>query len=77
MYKYIYEYHMNYSVCILQVIDRLFSSFGQDTLDSLFWTAAEPKGRKREHIGLLPHLGLSVIYVCILLPDCFRLKQCM
>ena len=62
---------MNYSFGILrllsfQVIDRLFSSFGQDTLDSLFWTAAEPKGRKREHVGLLPHLGLSVIYVCIL-----------
>jgi len=44
----------------------LFSSFGQDILDSLFWTAAEPRGRRREHIGVLPHFALAVVYVCIL-----------
>ncbi|XP_039182470.1 transmembrane anterior posterior transformation protein 1 homolog isoform X12 [Crotalus tigris] len=30
-----------------QVADRLFSSFGQDILDALYWTATEPKERKR------------------------------
>jgi len=49
-----------------QIADKLFSSFGQDILDSLFWTAAEPRGRRREHIGVLPHLALGVVYVCIL-----------
>jgi len=56
----------------VQIADKLFSSFGQDILDSLFWTAAEPRGRRREHIGVLPHLALAVVYVCIfsLLPQC-------
>ena len=52
--------------CSLQVADKLFSSFGQDILDALFWTATEPRGKKREHLGLLPHLALAVLYVCIL-----------
>ena len=43
--------------------DRLFSAFGQDTIDALFWTATEPKGRKREHIGVLPHFLLTIGYV--------------
>lgn len=46
--------------------DRLFTSFGQDILDALFWTATEPKGRKREHVGVIPHLLLAIIYVSIL-----------
>lgn len=46
--------------------DRLFSSFGQDILEALFWTATEPKGRKREHVGVIPHLILAIIYVGIL-----------
>ncbi|XP_042898573.1 transmembrane anterior posterior transformation protein 1 [Parasteatoda tepidariorum] len=50
---------------MLEVADKLFSSFGQDILDALYWTATEPRGRKREHIGLLPHLCLSLIYVFI------------
>lgn len=52
---------------MLEVSDRLFSSFGQDTIDALFWTAIEPRDRGREHFGLIPHLLLSIIYVCILL----------
>ncbi|ELU04873.1 hypothetical protein CAPTEDRAFT_5824 [Capitella teleta] len=48
---------------MLEVADRLFSSFGQDILDSLFWTATEPRGRKREHFGVIPHLILAVFYV--------------
>ncbi|GFX22414.1 protein TAPT1 homolog [Trichonephila clavipes] len=48
---------------MLEVFDKLFSSFGQDILDALYWTATEPRGRKREHFGLLPHLCISLIYV--------------
>lgn len=51
---------------MLEVSDRLFSAFGQDTIDALFWTAIEPRGKGREHFGVIPHLLLSVIYVCIL-----------
>ena len=25
---------------------------GQDTIDALFWTATEPRGKKRDHIGV-------------------------
>ena len=46
--------------------DRLFSSFGQDILDALYWTATEPKEKKRAHIGVIPHFLMAVLYVCIL-----------
>ena len=46
--------------------DKLLASFGQDVLDALFWTATEPRGRRREHIGIVPHLLLTLCYVCIL-----------
>lgn len=46
--------------------DRLFSSFGQDILDALYWTATEPKERKRDSIGVIPHFIMAVFYVCIL-----------
>ncbi|XP_064630115.1 transmembrane anterior posterior transformation protein 1 homolog [Lineus longissimus] len=48
---------------MLEIADKLFASFGQDILDSLFWTAAEPRDRKREHIGVIPHLILAIFYV--------------
>ncbi|XP_072476421.1 transmembrane anterior posterior transformation protein 1 homolog [Notamacropus eugenii] len=48
---------------MLEVADRLFSSFGQDILDALYWTATEPKERKRAHIGLIPHFFMAVLYV--------------
>ncbi|XP_063231691.1 protein TAPT1 homolog [Bacillus rossius redtenbacheri] len=48
---------------MLEVGDRLFSAFGQDTIDALFWTAAEPRGRKRDHLGVIPHLIFAIIYV--------------
>lgn len=51
---------------MLDVGDKLLISLGQDTLDALLWTATEPKGRKREHLGLIPHLLLAIIYVGIL-----------
>uniref|UniRef100_T1JP60 Protein TAPT1 homolog n=1 Tax=Strigamia maritima TaxID=126957 RepID=T1JP60_STRMM len=47
---------------MLEVADRLFSAFGQDLLDTLFWTATEPRGRKREHFGVIPHLILAILY---------------
>ncbi|XP_041368796.1 transmembrane anterior posterior transformation protein 1 homolog isoform X2 [Gigantopelta aegis] len=50
---------------MLDVCDRLFSGFGQDILDSLFWTATEPRGKKREHVGVVPHLLLAIVYVII------------
>ena len=49
-----------------QMADRLLSTIGQDILDALFWTATEPRGRKREHLGTLPHLLLAIVYVSIL-----------
>lgn len=48
---------------MLEVADRLFSAFGQDLLDTLFWTATEPRDRKREHFGVLSHLTLAILYV--------------
>lgn len=51
---------------ILEVGDRLFSAFGQDTIDALYWTATEPRGRRREHFGVVPHLLFAIVYVCIL-----------
>lgn len=51
---------------LFQMADRLLSTIGQDILDALFWTATEPRGRKREHLGTLPHLLLAIVYVSIL-----------
>uniref|UniRef100_A0AAY4BER0 Transmembrane anterior posterior transformation protein 1 homolog n=1 Tax=Denticeps clupeoides TaxID=299321 RepID=A0AAY4BER0_9TELE len=48
---------------MLEVADRLFSSFGQDILDALYWTATEPKSRRRAHIGVIPHFFMAVFYV--------------
>ncbi|KAL4641784.1 hypothetical protein GN956_G10442 [Arapaima gigas] len=51
---------------MLEVADRLFSSVGQDILDALYWTAAEPKERKRAHIGFVPHFVIAVLYFAVL-----------
>uniref|UniRef100_UPI00358E8B1B transmembrane anterior posterior transformation protein 1 homolog n=2 Tax=Myxine glutinosa TaxID=7769 RepID=UPI00358E8B1B len=48
---------------MLEVADRLFSSFGQDVLDAMYWTATEPKRKKREHLSLLAHFCMAVLYV--------------
>ncbi|XP_034037944.1 transmembrane anterior posterior transformation protein 1 homolog isoform X2 [Thalassophryne amazonica] len=48
---------------MLEVADRLFSSFGQDILDALYWTATEPKERKRDSLGVIPHFLMAVLYV--------------
>ncbi|KAG7257982.1 hypothetical protein CRUP_014475 [Coryphaenoides rupestris] len=47
---------------MLQVGDRLFSSFGQDILDALYWTATEPKERKRDGLGVLAHFLMAVCF---------------
>ena len=41
----------------------MFSAFGQDTIDALFWTATEPKDRKRQSIGVFLHFLLTITYV--------------
>lgn len=52
---------------MLEVADKLFSSFGQDILDALFWTATETKTktRKRDRLGFLTHLLMSIVYVVL------------
>lgn len=55
---------------MLEVGDRLFSAFGQDTIDALLWTATEPRTKSHQipsqNLGTLPHLLFAIIYVCIL-----------
>ncbi|XP_063699688.1 protein TAPT1 homolog [Culicoides brevitarsis] len=48
---------------MLEVGDKLLSAFGQDTIDALFWTATEPKNRRSEHLGLIPHICFALFYV--------------
>ena len=36
----------------LRKISTLNDFSGQDTIDALFWTATEPRGKKRDHIGV-------------------------
>ncbi|XP_008547404.1 protein TAPT1 homolog [Microplitis demolitor] len=54
---------------MLEVGDRLFSAFGQDTIDALLWTATEPqsrsRSRRRQHLGTLPHLLFAITYVIL------------
>ena len=47
----------------INIVFYCFSAFGQDTIDALFWTATEPRGKKRDHIGVIPHVLLAVGYV--------------
>ena len=47
----------------INIVFYCFSAFGQDTIDALFWTATEPRGKKRDHIGVIPHVLLGVGYV--------------
>lgn len=48
---------------MLEVGDKLLSAFGQDTIDALFWTATEPKNRRSEHLGIIPHICFALFYV--------------
>ena len=46
---------------MLEVSDRLLSSFGQDTLDAVYWTATDPR-RKASFGKLLLWLIIAIIY---------------
>ncbi|KAK0162729.1 hypothetical protein PV327_006482 [Microctonus hyperodae] len=52
---------------MLEVGDRLFSSFGQDAIDALLWTATEPssrsQSRSRQHFGTWAHLLFALLYL--------------
>ncbi|WAR22143.1 TAPT1-like protein [Mya arenaria] len=48
---------------MLDMADRLLSTVGHDILDALFWTATEPRGRRREHFGTLAHLVIAIVYI--------------
>ncbi|XP_054016110.1 protein TAPT1 homolog [Hylaeus anthracinus] len=53
---------------MLEVGDRLFSAFGQDTIDALLWTATEPRSKTQagsQNLGTLPHLLFAVAYVLL------------
>ncbi|GAU92119.1 hypothetical protein RvY_04242 [Ramazzottius varieornatus] len=53
---------------MLEVADRLCSSFGQDILESLFWTAspATPPNEKRmTRLGILPQIIITLLYVLV------------
>ena len=58
------QFLMVYSF-VFKMADKLLASFGQDVLDALFWTATEPRGRRREHIGIVPHFVLTLCYISI------------
>lgn len=49
---------------MLEVCDRLLSSFGQDTLDAVYWTATEPR-RKHSLWKLLLWLIIAIVYCTI------------
>ncbi|CAF1565681.1 unnamed protein product, partial [Adineta ricciae] len=49
---------------MLEVCDRLLSSFGQDTLDAVYWTATEPR-RKHSAGKLLLWLIIAIVYCTI------------
>ena len=58
---------------MLDIFERLLTSVGQDTLDSLYWLAVdrfcgEPgrRRRKRDAVNLVLHFLISNVYVCIL-----------
>eukprot|EP00096_Caligus_rogercresseyi_P011143 TRINITY_DN4293_c0_g1_i1.p1 TRINITY_DN4293_c0_g1~~TRINITY_DN4293_c0_g1_i1.p1 ORF type:complete len:504 (+),score=59.00 TRINITY_DN4293_c0_g1_i1:269-1780(+) len=47
---------------MLEVGDRLFSAFGQDTIDTLFWTAIQPNKPKKHYIGFIPLAFIALAY---------------
>lgn len=55
-----------------QVGDRLFSAFGQDIIDALFWTATEPRNSRAGLLGVGFHYICAIIYVCILSTRIYR-----
>ncbi|KAK7571123.1 hypothetical protein V9T40_014727 [Parthenolecanium corni] len=58
---------------MLEVGDRLFSAFGQDIIDALFWTATEPRNSRAGVVGVILHEISAVTYV--FLHSCLVLIQ--
>lgn len=52
---------------MLEVTDKLMSSFGCDIMDALFWTATEPvrRDKSKRRFGVLAHLLAAVLYVLV------------
>lgn len=50
---------------MLEVADKLISSFGQDILDTLYWTATETRTKKRQHFYVIAHTVMAILYVCL------------
>lgn len=50
---------------LLEILDYLCCSFGNDVMDALFWITIRPKNKKREHLGTLYHWILGCIYTVI------------
>uniref|UniRef100_A0A5S6R3U6 Eukaryotic membrane protein n=1 Tax=Trichuris muris TaxID=70415 RepID=A0A5S6R3U6_TRIMR len=53
---------------MLEVADKLFSSFGQDILDALVWTATETQPSqpcRRKYYRLSVHLVVAILYVTL------------
>eukprot|EP00116_Pleurobrachia_bachei_P009733 sb/3469995/ len=50
---------------VLEIVDYLCLSFGNDVMDALFWLTIRNKRRKREHLGTLWHWVLGCIYTLI------------
>lgn len=57
---------------MLEVFDKLMSTFGCDILDTLFWTAVEPREpnqsssqRDRRRLSVLCHLLVAIVYVTV------------
>uniref|UniRef100_A0A914HCJ1 Uncharacterized protein n=1 Tax=Globodera rostochiensis TaxID=31243 RepID=A0A914HCJ1_GLORO len=46
---------------MLEVADKLFSSFGQDILDALLWTVSE-RGSNKKFVSTVFHLTVAIIY---------------
>ena len=55
------------ALVLFQIGDKLLASFGQDTLDALYWTATEKHARRREHAWTVcAHYLLAMVYIYIL-----------
>jgi len=48
---------------MIDIADKLLASLGHDVLDALFWTATERRQKKREHMGVVPHILMALTYV--------------
>ncbi|XP_053734600.1 transmembrane anterior posterior transformation protein 1 homolog isoform X3 [Synchiropus splendidus] len=59
------DYSMMYHLIRGQSVIKLYLIYNmlEDILDALYWTATEPKERKRDSIGVIPHFLMAVFYV--------------